>query len=148
VPEKLPDKPDEYRISHAEREAVMDRLRDGMAEGRIDLYEFESRLDIVLNAKVAADLVPAVADLPPAPAEVKQTLKRRRKMARASFYGHLVPYLATNGFLVMIWGLSGAGHFWPAYVMGGWGIGLASHGVAAFSVGREQKPDHPRQLKR
>ena len=145
--EKLPDKPAEYRISHAERDAVMDRLRAGMAEGRIDLYEFEHRLEIVMNAKVAADLAPAVADLPPAPAERKATLKRRRQMARASFYGHLVPYVATNGFLTMIWAMSGGGHFWPAYVIGGWGIGLASHGVAAFSVGREHEKD-PKALNR
>ena len=136
---QLPERPTEYRISDAERNAVLDRLRAGMAEGRIDLYEFESRLDTVMRAKVAADLVPAVADLPPPPAEVKAQLKRRRKMARTSFYAHLIPYLSVNGFLVMIWGLSGGGHFWPAYPAGGWGIGLACHGLAAFSYGRDQK---------
>ena len=30
-----------------------------------------------------------------------------------------------NAFLIGVWALTGHGYFWPAWVLGGWGIGLA-----------------------
>ena len=139
-PQPVPPGVPAYRISDAERNAVIERLQSGMSEGRISLYEFEERLDIVMNAKVAQDLEPAVADLPLLPRDVKAGLKRKRKRARQHFYAHFVPYLSVNGFLIMVWGLTTApGFFWPAFPIGGWGIGIASHAAYAFSVGKEDK---------
>ena len=34
--------------------------------------------------------------------------------------------------LLAIWALSGAGYFWPAWVIGGWGIGLVLHAWDVF----------------
>jgi hypothetical protein len=64
----LPDQPPQgdLRVSHAEREAVVERLREAAAEGRIELDELESRLDVALTARTFADLAPLTADLPPA----------------------------------------------------------------------------------
>jgi hypothetical protein len=53
------------RVSHDEREAVVERLSTAAAEGRLDLAELDVRLDLALNAKTYADLVPLTADLPP-----------------------------------------------------------------------------------
>ncbi|WP_235854976.1 DUF1707 SHOCT-like domain-containing protein [Nonomuraea aridisoli] len=52
------------RVSHEEREAVVERLNTAAAEGRIDFSELEVRLDLALNAKTYADLAPLTADLP------------------------------------------------------------------------------------
>jgi hypothetical protein len=37
---------------------------------------------------------------------------------------HLVMYVVVNAFLIGIWAVTGAGFFWPVFVLGGWGIGL------------------------
>ncbi|XVQ14536.1 DUF1707 SHOCT-like domain-containing protein [Spirillospora sp. CA-255316] len=55
----------DVRVSHAERDAVVDRLREAAAEGRIELDELEDRLEVALTAKTYADLAPLTADLPP-----------------------------------------------------------------------------------
>jgi Domain of unknown function (DUF1707) len=55
---------DQTRASDAEREQVADALRDAMAEGRLDMAEFEERLDAALQARTRAELVPLLRDLP------------------------------------------------------------------------------------
>jgi hypothetical protein len=57
---------------------------------------------------------------------------RRRLAAKRDFTSHLVAYLVVNGFLVAIWAFTGAGYFWPVWVIGGWGIGLAMHAWETF----------------
>ena len=52
------------RVSDADRQRVADLLREAAAEGRLELEELEERLERAYAAKVAADLVPLVADLP------------------------------------------------------------------------------------
>ncbi|HET6297448.1 MAG TPA: DUF1707 domain-containing protein [Kribbella sp.] len=54
----------ELRASHADRDAVVERLRDAAAEGRIDISELDDRLAQALNAKTLAELTPLTADLP------------------------------------------------------------------------------------
>ncbi|MEV5413721.1 DUF1707 domain-containing protein [Thermopolyspora sp. NPDC052614] len=55
----------ELRVSHAEREEVVERLKKAAADGRIDLDELDERLDRALTAKTYGDLEPLTADLPP-----------------------------------------------------------------------------------
>lgn len=52
------------RASHADRDQVVERLRDAAAEGRLDLDELDARLDKALTAKTFGDLEPLTADLP------------------------------------------------------------------------------------
>ncbi|KIX70284.1 hypothetical protein SF12_21165, partial [Streptomyces sp. MBRL 601] len=58
--EELP----ELRASDADREKVAERLRDAMAEGRLDMDEFGERLDAVYRARTYAELEPLTRDLP------------------------------------------------------------------------------------
>lgn len=46
-------------------------------------------------------------------------LKKRR-----DFQGHVVTYLVVNAALWAVWAVTGADYPWPAWVSGGWGIGL------------------------
>jgi hypothetical protein len=57
---------------------------------------------------------------------------RKRVQARRDFSAHLVSYVVINAFLVMVWAVSGAGYFWPIWVIGGWGVGLALHAWDTF----------------
>lgn len=52
------------RASDADRDAVAARLREALAEGRLDAEEHSERLDIVLGAKTMGELVPVTHDLP------------------------------------------------------------------------------------
>jgi hypothetical protein len=48
-----------------------------------------------------------------------QRLKKRR-----DFRAHLLVYVLVNGFLVVIWAITGSGFFWPVFPIAAWGIGL------------------------
>ena len=50
----------------------------------------------------------------------------KRIEAKRGLSSHAVVYLVVNLFLIGIWWFtSPGGYFWPAWVLGGWGIGLA-----------------------
>ncbi|MFD8634363.1 DUF1707 domain-containing protein [Streptomyces sp. NPDC059533] len=54
----------ELRASDADRERVVERLRDGLAEGRLDMDEFEERLEAAYKSRTYAELEPLTRDLP------------------------------------------------------------------------------------
>jgi hypothetical protein len=56
--------PDRLRISDDDRHRVAEALREAAGEGRLDLEELDERLEAAYAAKVYADLVPILADLP------------------------------------------------------------------------------------
>ncbi|MEV0319098.1 DUF1707 domain-containing protein [Streptomyces sp. NPDC050658] len=58
--DELPD----MRASDADRERVAEQLRDAMAEGRLDMTEFEERLDATYKARTYGELAPITRDLP------------------------------------------------------------------------------------
>jgi len=60
------------RASDADRQAAVERLERGLAEGRITAEEFQQRTEAAYAATTTAALRPLLADLPdqPAPAEV------------------------------------------------------------------------------
>ena len=55
---------------------------------------------------------------------------------KRDFRNHALVYSAVNLLLVVIWAASGAGSFWPIWVIAGWGIGLAAHAWQIYG----QKP--------
>ena len=61
----------------------------------------------------------------------QQDERRAAAVARITekrdFRNHAVVYCAVNTLLLVIWAASGAGYFWPIWVIAGWGIGLAAH---------------------
>jgi hypothetical protein len=57
---------------------------------------------------------------------------RRRVQTRRDFVSHIAAYVVVNVFLVGVWAFTGAGYFWPAWVIGGWGAGLVLHAWDAF----------------
>ena len=57
---------------------------------------------------------------------------RKRVTARREFSAHVASYVVVNGFFVFIWAVTGAGYFWPAWILGCWGIGLVLHAWETF----------------
>ncbi len=54
----------DMRASDAERERVAEVLREAVAEGRLQMEEFEQRLDATYKARTHSELEPLVRDLP------------------------------------------------------------------------------------
>jgi hypothetical protein len=49
---------------------------------------------------------------------------RKRIEKRRGLQGGFVAYVVVNAFLVLVWALTGAGYFWPAWIMAAWGVGM------------------------
>lgn len=67
VPPVLPGQPvaaPALRASDADRERVVERLRDAVAEGRLDMEEFQERLEAAYASRTYAELEPLTRDLP------------------------------------------------------------------------------------
>jgi len=47
---------------------------------------------------------------------------RKRVENKHKFRGDVVAYVIINVLLIGIWVLSGAGYFWPGWVLAGWGV--------------------------
>jgi hypothetical protein len=59
--------PPAIRASDAERDSIVIRLREAMAEGRLTLDDFSQRTDAALTALTREQLTEVVADLPASP---------------------------------------------------------------------------------
>jgi hypothetical protein len=108
----------ELRASDADREAVVERLREHAGEGRLSAEELEARVAAALGARTMGDLEALQRDLPGNP---PARARQRRRRLRPEW----AVYLAVNAMLVAIWALTGAGYFWPAWPLLGWGLLLA-----------------------
>jgi hypothetical protein len=114
--------------------------------GRLDSAELESRIERALGAKTWVDLDVLLADLPQTvaadarPASDDRRAERRKQHQQGRERGiraHATSYLLVMVMLVAIWLLTTpGGYFWPIWPMLGWGIGLASHGLAVREAAR------------
>ena len=59
-----------------------------------------------------------------------------------------VAYVVVNAFLVVVWAITGAGYFWPVWVMAGWGIGVVLHAYNVFFARRITEDDIEREMQR
>jgi hypothetical protein len=72
----------------------------------------------------------------------------KRLTARRDFGGHVVAYLVVNAAVLAIWLVTGHGYFWPGWVLGGWGIGLALHAWDVFGRRPISEDDIRREMTR
>ena len=82
------------------------------------------------------------------PGSIEREQARKRVQSRRDFVSHVVAYVVVNAFLVGIWAVTGAGYFWPGWVMGGWGIGLVLHAWDVFGRRDVTEADVDRELRR
>jgi hypothetical protein len=62
--------------------------------------------------------------LPPAPDRSSAERERARKQLekKNKLRGDVVAYVVINLAIIGVWALTGFGYFWPAWVLGGWGV--------------------------
>ena len=66
------------RVSHADRDRMVEILRDAAADGRLDADELDERVERALTARTFADLEPLAQDLPveaPGPPAVRASAR-------------------------------------------------------------------------
>ena len=154
---------DEMRAADADRQAVAEKLRAALDEGRLDLHEYDERLQRAYAAKTYGDLDGLLADLPVGvplpraaadPPAVRDDVTRRWLL---HVWGSYVPVVAIT---VVIWLISSIAardplYFWPMWVAGPWGAllvwqtagGLLQHEPQRWQAELD-KAERKKQLKR
>ena len=78
---------DQLRAGHADREQVIDTLKNAFVHGRLTKDELDARAGQALAARTYADLAALTADIPPRPTAARPTrppAPARRPLARAA----------------------------------------------------------------
>lgn len=97
------------RAADADRERVADRLRKSHAEGRLDLSEFQERLERCYEAKTFGQLGELVRDLP----RQDEQREERSFASLLPWRWHLRPLTAFLIAVIVLAALSGHHHvFW------------------------------------
>lgn len=55
---------------------------------------------------------------------------------RVEFRAHLIVFCVVNGFLWILWYVTGHGYPWPLWPLAGWGIGLIFHYLFEYRPSR------------
>ncbi len=123
------------RAGDRERERVANQLGSALAQGYLEMGEYETRLQAAFAAHTIAELRDIVADLPLAQLRRNDPRRRaaRRAAARRGVQIHLAGYLAMVVIVLTVWlavGLTaGAWYFWPVWPILGAGIGVIGHAL-------------------
>ena len=123
------------RAGDREREETANQLGSALAQGYLEMGEYETRLQAAFAAHTTAELRRLVADLPLA--QLRRNDPRRREARRAAARRGVQLHLAGDSAMVVIvltvWlvvGLTaGAWYFWPIWPILGAGIGVVGHAV-------------------
>jgi len=141
------------RASDADRERVVERLRTALNEGRLDLGEYDERMQQAYSAKTYGDLDGLLTDLPagqhpvPASAEMEPKPKNPTGEWIVNQWRGWVPVPIV---LTAIWAVSGFGDYWPGWVIGIWAAALLWRTVNGLMTGaprREAEERAARELK-
>jgi len=159
---------DEMRAADADRQAVADQLKTALDEGRLDLHEYDERLQQAYAAKTYGELQPLLGDLPaasvPAPRVAAGSAARQDGSNAEATRRWLLEiwgsWVFVSGLTTVIWLVSSLAstdlqYFWPVWVAGPWGgillfvtmTGLASGEPRKQALKRARK-EQAKELKR
>lgn len=137
-----PMRPDDMRVSDAERSAVQDRLRRAHDVGQLDLTEFDERAKQVWAARTRGELQRVTNDLPAPPPEPRKEGVFANTGGGTAMRVLTIIWSTLLAVNLVIWGIVAltAGFVYP------WWIWVATPGVAlgvlyAFGVGRPERGD-------
>ncbi|MGW3497172.1 DUF1707 SHOCT-like domain-containing protein [Streptomyces sp. NPDC001020] len=80
----------ELRASDADREQVAEVLRDALADGRLDMEEFEERLEATYKARTYGQLTPITRDLPTAGAVTPPAVSLTKEPAESGSWAERI----------------------------------------------------------
>ena len=158
---------DEMRAADADRQAVADQLKAALDEGRLDLHEYDERLQQAYAAKTYGDLQPLLSDLPSAALSIPE--QRRppalvhtsdAELTRRWLLAVWSSWIVVVGINTVIWLIASVAsadliYFWPVWVAGPWGAVLAFVTASGLANGEPRKQaekkarkEQAKQLKR
>lgn len=152
------------RAADADRQVVADQLKAALDEGRLDLHEYDERLQRAYAAKTYGELDDLLRDLPasvPAPRPAGGVTPPHRDDVTRRWLMHVWgAYVPTVAITVAIWLISSlaAGdplYFWPVWVAGPWGALLVWQTISGLTEHEPQrwqeqldKAERKKQLKK
>ncbi|GAA2592851.1 DUF1707 domain-containing protein [Actinomadura fulvescens] len=132
-PMATPDftKPAALRASDADRNAVIERLGDALADGALDTAEYHRRLEAAATAVTVDRLEPLTADLPVSRARAEAARQQADKREWLNEWGY---WGAGALIMTVIWAVSSlkAGEltwYWPVAPLGIWAAVLVSYAL-------------------
>jgi len=106
------------RVADADREQLIDELREHAVAGRLTSEELEERIGGAYSASTRAHLDALRADLPVSSTSVKLALRKRKTQLRRRLLQEAGASLGVSLLSVGIWLASGpSGSFWPGWVI-------------------------------
>lgn len=154
---------EQMRAADADRHQVADRLRAALEEGRLDLTEYDERVQGAYAAKTYGDLDRLLTDLPnaaplvPTPPASPAAITAERSGLTGAWVRHVwAPWVKTAVWLSVFWLVAfvfagDAIYYWPAWVLGPWGVILVVRTVGGLSTGEPRKyavaAEHQRALR-
>lgn len=125
------------RASTAEREHVVNLLSGHLADGRIDLAEYDRRVAHVYETATRDDIDTVLADLPASTVDLSKPASEPSRRVPLWQRIEIAAWLAVGVLNVLIWGAVSIGvgewiYPWPIWVIGPWGLVLAFRLVTGF----------------
>jgi hypothetical protein len=149
------------RAGDSDRKAVADQLKSALDEGRLDLSEYDERLQKTYSAKTFADLDGLLDDLPgtvppqhsqvqPAATQAPEAAAAPARSTANQVARWVGPYGGVILICVLIWAITSAsaGHtvyFWPIWMLIPLVLGVAgqwfgqSNDSKAYRAGRDER---------
>ena len=130
------------RAGDRDREKTAARLGQALAQGYLELGEYEQRVQTAFQTHTTAELKELLGDLPLD--RIRRADPRRRAAraaaARKGVRIHLAAYVAMTVVVLTVWAAvavtTGAAYFWPIWPILGAAIGLVSHALAIRPVAK------------
>jgi hypothetical protein len=141
---------EEMRAADADRQAVADKLRIALGEGRLELHEYDERVQRAYSAKTYGDLSPLLADLPDATAKpVAPVVAHQTAAWLQMMWGSWVPVAVITTVIWMISSVSSNHliYYWPVWVIGPWAAILVMATVGGLASGAPRKMAEERERK-
>lgn len=135
---------DHQRAADVDRDAVAERLREAVTEGRLDLDEFDDRLGRTYAAKTYGELDKLVGDLPRQRAAPVAETGRDRRAMRGWLAETWRPWSTVVTICAAVWLLTvmlsqQPIYPWPLWVAVPWGAVLLCRTIYGISVGEPQQ---------
>jgi hypothetical protein len=110
--------PSSLRVADADRERLVEELREHTVAGRLTAEEFEERLGLAYSATTRADVEAIRVDLPMTAKALERAQSQRRTQLRGRLIQEGIGSVGASAVSVAIWLASGAqGNFWPIWVI-------------------------------
>jgi hypothetical protein len=124
------------RAGDRDRQKTAERLGQALAQGYLQIAEYDERVRAVFQTHTTAQLQEILADLPLDRIRRADPRRHAARMAaaRRAVRIHLSAYLAMTAVVLTVWAAvavtTGASYFWPIWPILGGAIGLICHALA------------------